>query len=595
MSINLNRVLRIVAVLLAQGVLVYGHFLGHNVVTVGIFIGFLLAFLILSRIHLGLTKKEKIAGAKLKLNQRNADRKSGSWVKFKEDGVRYIDVTHPYSNDLDLFGEASLFQYLNDANTQCGKDILKLLFLTDKRDRTSVLRRQESIKEISANPEFCEALKTTGMLSKNISKDPTNMINFFESSNSLFAKTATSIAARVLPIAILLFVLFNIIVGYNNALVIVTGIAIIIQVMIFVSLSQKTEAVLKELSQFGDSLDDFGDMVTLIRETNFKGELNLIWQRKLPLKWNLKKMTGVLKIRNITLLDLVLNILFLWDIQCVCALEKMRRKGAKDMGIWLDTIGYFEAMASVANLSQLNPEWAYLELSPSNPPSLGASVGSEKSSPKFQSVGSDEARSLEYDIAPIRAKNLGHPLIEEFDRVTNDFELTGIAIISGSNMSGKTTFLRTLGINLVLGYMGTAVCATKLVAPVVDIWTCMKPPDNLKQNISTFYAELLRIKSIIDNEKPMLFLIDEIFSGTNSEDRIEGAKQVLLNLAKRKNLGLVTTHDLEVCKTEGFENYHFSETYINNVINFDYKIKPGISTTRNARYLMRMVGIDISQ
>jgi hypothetical protein len=595
MSIKLNRVLRIAAVLLAQGVLIYGHFLGHNVVTVVAFVGFLLAFLILSRIHLSLTKQEKIAGAKLKLNRRMADRKSGSWVKFKEDGAEYIDVTHPYSNDLDLFGEASLFQYLNDANTQCGKDILKLLFLTDKRDRASVLRRQEAIREISTNLEFCEALKTTGMLSKNISKDPTKMIDFFESNNSLFKKTATSFAARALPVAILLFVLFNIIVGYNNALVILTGIAIIIQVMIFVSFSQKTEAVLKELSQFGDSLDDFGEMVALIRETTFKSELNLIWQKKLPKKWSLKKMTGVLKIRNITLLDLVLNILFLWDIHCVHALEKMRRKGAKDMGGWLDTIGYFEAMASVAILPQLNPDWAYLELSSSNSISQDTSGGSENSSQKPESADSARSYSLEHGVVPIKAENLGHPLIEEFDRVTNDFELAGIAIISGSNMSGKTTFLRTLGINLVLGYMGTTVCATKLVAPVVDIWTCMKPPDNLKQNISTFYAELLRIKSIIDNEKPMLFLIDEIFSGTNSEDRIEGAKQVLLNLVKRKNLGLVTTHDLEVCKTEGFDNYHFSESYIDNVINFDYKIKPGISTTRNARYLMRMVGIDISK
>ena len=121
----------------------------------------------------------------------------------------------------------------------------------------------------------------------------------------------------------------------------------------------------------------------------------------------------------------------------------------------------------------------------------------------------------------------------------------------------------------------------------------MRPPDNLKQNISTFYAELLRIKNIIDNKKPMLFLIDEIFAGTNSEDRVKGAKHVLLNLSKKQNLGLITTHDLEVCKTQGFTNHHFSEQYTNNEISFDFKIKPGISTTRNAEYLMKMIGIDV--
>ena len=507
-----------------------------------------------------LVRQEKIAQAKLGLQQRNADRRSGKWVEFKANGAEYADATHPYSRDLDLFGEDSLFQYLNDTNTHYGKDILKLLFSTDRRDETAVLRRQSAVKEISANHCFCENIKITGMLSKNISHDPAEMVAFFESKNSLFAKPFTGLLIRLLPVAIALSVALNFIIGFNNALIILTGVVVIAQVMVFVSLSTKTEAVLKELSRFGSSLDDFGTMANLIKENTFAAELNQAWQNKLPSKWGLKKMTWALSVRNITLLDLLLNILFLWDIHCVCALENMRRKDAKDMRTWLEAIGYFEAMASVAALPQLNPNWSY---------------------PKF---GND---------LKIQAENLGHPLIEEHDRITNDFGLEGIAIISGSNMSGKTTFLRTVGINLVLGYMGAPVCATHFRAPLVDIWTCMKPPDNLKQSISTFYAELLRIKNIIDNQKPMLFLIDEIFAGTNSEDRVEGAKQVLLNLSKKQNLGLVTTHDLEVCKTEGFDNYHFSESYDSDEIFFDFKIKPGISTTRNARHLMRMIGIDI--
>ena len=589
MSINSNRILRITAVLLAQGVLVYGYFLGHNPVTIGVFVGFLVIFLTLSHFSYKLVKEEKIAKAKQRLNKKNVDRKSGKWVEFKENGSEYVDLNHPFSGDLDLFGEDSLFQYLNDANTKIGKDILKLLFLTDKRDKASILRRQEAIKEVSGNIEFCQNLKTTGMLSENISKDPTEMVNFFEGKDFLFAKSATRFMVRLLPVAIFLFIIVNVIVGYNNALVILTGIAIIVQVMIFVSLSNKTEAVLKELSKFGDSLDDFGTMVDLIRETEFSGELNQIWQNKLPRKWNLRKMTRVLGIRNIALLDLLLNILFLWDIHCVCTLENMRRKGAKDMGIWLETIGYFEAMASVAILPQLNSGWVYPEFDTEEAKSL-----SNPSPLNNEGERVKGSRSINKTTGRIQAENLGHPLIEEFDRITNDFELKGIAIISGSNMSGKTTFLRTLGINMVLAYMGAPVCATKFHTPSLDLWTCMKPPDNLKQNISTFYAELLRIKNIIDHERPMLFLIDEIFAGTNSEDRIEGAKQVLLNLSKKHNLGLVTTHDLEVCKTEGSTNYHFSESYIDKEINFDYKIKPGISTSRNARYLMKMVGIDVS-
>ena len=562
MRLKTNKGLRIGAVLFAQGVLIYGHFLGHNIITIGAFIGSLLVFLILSHRSVHLTKEEKTEKVKAKLNQKNADRKSGKWVAFEERGDKFVDLSHPFSNDLNLFGEDSLFQYLSDANTEYGKEILKQLLITSKREEQSVLRRQEAIKEVFGNEEFCETLKTTGMLSKNISGDPSEMVRFFESNDSLFEKASVGVGVRLLPAAIAMFMVLNFILGWNNALVILTGIAIIVQVMVFVSYTTKTEEILKELSKFGRSLDDFGEMVELIRSTPFKGELNVIWQSKLPEKWNLKKMTWALSIRNFTLLDLLLNILFLWDIQCVCLLEKMRGKDGKNMRDWLECVGYFEAIASVANLSRLNPDWAY---------------------PKI------------HQELVLCTENLGHPLIEEVDRITNDFELKGIAIISGSNMSGKTTFLRTIGINLVLAYMGAPVCATKFYTPAVEVWTCMKPPDNLKQNISTFYAELLRIKSIIESEKPMVFLIDEIFAGTNSEDRIEGAKEVLLHLSKKQNLGLVTTHDLEVCKTAGFDNYHFSESYRGEDITFDYKIKLGISTTRNARHLMKMVGIDLKR
>jgi hypothetical protein len=565
---NLNKSFRVASVLLAQGVLIFGHFYGHSVWTWLGFIGFLVLFLVLSRRHAKMTRQAKIAKAKARLAQRDNDRMSGKWVEFKDDGAEFVGAAHPYSRDLDLFGQASLFQYLNETNTEYGKKILRYLFLTERRDKEAVLRRQAAIKEISANPSFCEDLQSFGLMSPNISLDPEAMVDFFESDERLFNKPFTRFAVRVLPVITILLVASNFIVGLNNGLILLTGFSMVLQVMIFATLSNKTEAVLKELSKFKGSLDDFGNMAALVNSMGFKAELNRTWQDKLPQKWPLKKISWALNVRNVVLLDLALNILFLWDIYCVCALENMRtskashgKNSAKNMRIWLETIGYFEAMASTSVLSRLNPNWAYPE------------------------IGEELA---------IKAENLGHPLIEEFDRITNDFALNGIAIISGSNMSGKTTFLRTMGINLVLSYMGAPVCAAAFKAPSVDIWTCMRPPDNLKQNISTFYAELLRIKQIIENDNPMLFLIDEIFAGTNSEDRVTGAKAVLANLHKKQNLGLITTHDLEVCKTKDFANYHFSEFYVDDKIHFDFKIKPGMSSTRNAKYLMKMIGITIN-
>lgn len=555
---DINKSFRIISVLLAQGVLIYGHFLGHNPLTYSAFTAALAAFLVLSFFASKHAARDKKAQAVAAIATRNAERLSGKWVNFTDGGGEFADPRHPYSGDLSLFGEDSLFLYLNDTNTAYGKDILRMLFLTEKRGADAVGRRQAAVKEIAALEGFCDDIKAAGILSKNISLDPEGMIRYFEGKDTLFRGSRARFAARILPVITAFCALANALVGFNNALIILMGFFVIAQVMVFLTMSNKTEAVLREMSKFKGSLDDFGAMAALISKTPLTAELNVSWQGKLPGAWPLRRISGALNVRNITALDLLLNILLLWDIQCVCRLEDMRDNGAKEMRTWLEAIGYFEAVASVAVLPRLHPGWAY--------PGIA-------------------------DDFVISAKGLGHPLIDEGERITNDFRLDGVAVISGSNMSGKTTFLRTVGINMVLAYMGAPVCAAHFVAPAVDIRTCMKPPDNLKQSISTFYAELLRIKDIINNDKPQLFLIDEIFAGTNSEDRVEGAKQVLLNLANKKTLGMVTTHDLEVCKTANFANYHFTEHYKDNEIRFDFKIKPGISTTRNARHLMRMIGI----
>jgi DNA mismatch repair ATPase MutS len=197
---------------------------------------------------------------------------------------------------------------------------------------------------------------------------------------------------------------------------------------------------------------------------------------------------------------------------------------------------------------------------------------------------------------------MGHPLINHKQRVNNSINIDqSICIITGSNMSGKTTFLRTIGINLVIAYAGGAVCAKKFDTSIMDIYTCMRVSDDLSKGISTFYAELLRVKMIIEaskEKKPMIFLIDEMFSGTNSMDRIAGAKNVLLNLSREWIAGLISTHDFELCALEKdskgkIKNFHFSERYKNNMIEFDYKLKNGQCTTTNAKYLMKMVGIEI--
>ena len=196
---------------------------------------------------------------------------------------------------------------------------------------------------------------------------------------------------------------------------------------------------------------------------------------------------------------------------------------------------------------------------------------------------------------------MAHPLIGD-RAVANTYELVTpkqITLITGSNMSGKSTFLRTVGINLLLTYIGAPACANEFSCPIMNIYTCMRTKDNLEESISSFYAEILRIKLIIDACKrgeEVFVLLDEIFKGTNSKDRHIGATVLIKQLISNGARGLVSTHDLELCDLEEemkeVENYNFREYYKDNKIQFDYKLRKGKSNTQNAVYLMRLAGID---
>jgi DNA mismatch repair ATPase MutS len=202
------------------------------------------------------------------------------------------------------------------------------------------------------------------------------------------------------------------------------------------------------------------------------------------------------------------------------------------------------------------------------------------------------------------AKGIGHPLLTG-KRTHNDLVIDNkvkVLLITGSNMSGKSTLLRTAGINLVLAYAGAPVCASWFQASIMGINTCMRIGDNLGENISSFYAELLRIKKIVTEAaagKRIFYLLDEIFKGTNSLDRHTGAKVLINKLSHTNCIGLVSTHDLELCELERendrIANYHFQEYYKNGRIYFDYELRPGPSTTRNALYLMQLAGIDVDE
>ena len=496
-------------------------------------------------------QRELIAKETLKAEEM---RKTGKWKSFKDDGAEFKDNDHEYSSDLDIFGRASIFQKFNESKTYLGRLLFKELLINPD---DNILERQEAIKEIAANRELMTALKTELSINKEIAANPKSLIELFDTSERIFKNLVIRIISVLFPTVLVGSVIFT----WFELFIIM----FILNIISFLALFIFVSSSISPLYEFKKAMTNIKNITKILVETEFKAKLNKeakeILQNENAIK-NINKISFLaeaINIRHNLILYLILNLGFLWDINLAISLEELR--GKINLEKWLKQIAHFEAMLSLANVC--------LE--------EGVCI------PKLTHENK------------IHAENLCHPLIES--AVANSIKLDGIAIVSGSNMSGKTTFLRTIGTNLVLFYAGAFVYASEFRCPKLKILTSMRIADNLEESISTFYAELIRIEKIISTSKkgePMIFLIDEIFRGTNSEDRITGAKKVLEQL--NSNLGLITTHDLEVSnnfeKKQGYVNLHFKEYYEEGKINFDYKMREGISTTRNAIFLMKLVGID---
>jgi DNA mismatch repair ATPase MutS len=286
----------------------------------------------------------------------------------------------------------------------------------------------------------------------------------------------------------------------------------------------------------------------------------------------LKKILERLDYRYNPLVHIPLNIFLLWDLQQVFALEKWKQGKEKTVVRWFHVLAEMESLVTLATICFNHPQWQFPQL------------------------------SSEHGI--LIAKEMGHPLIPVEKRINNSFAVEGsqqLSLITGSNMAGKSTFLRSAGINVVLAMMGSPVCATELIVSNMKVMSSMRVSDNLEENTSTFYAELKKLKQIIDavkDHEKVLLLLDEILRGTNSADRHAGSKAFIKQLVKEKAFALVATHDLELTKlAEEFpahiHNYHFDVQVKGDELYFDYILKEGICNSMNASLLMKKIGIEL--
>jgi Flp pilus assembly protein TadB len=510
---------------------------------------------------------------------------------LQDPGEDFRDPNHDFSDDLDLFGRQSLFHLISISQTWFGRKCLADFLLSAQnidKSADDIYARQTAVKEFSSNIAMLQDFQAAGRLSRKSTQDPRRLLEY--ASHQEGQTPVIPLFIRVLSICLTLFLGISSFLAYVLTWIpdFVPLIIILLQLIVMAAYYQKCKPVFASVEDLYSELSAYSDLFKSIENASVSSEILVQIQKSLQGNSGKKYSSASDKVRILhriclfiqarsqPILFFLLNSLCLYDIHCVYFLEKWKRISGSQLESYMKGLGTWEALMSLSTLSVIYPECSF---------------------PVFVS----EKRSKNRTEAHYSSHNMGHPLIPIIRQVRNDISLqNGIAIITGSNMSGKTTLLRTVGINAVLAYAGAICCADSTNLGMMQIGASMRIADNLGEGLSTFYAELLRIEKIIQKARagnPLLFLIDEIFRGTNSRDRTDGAVIVLTNLSKPWIIGLMSTHDYELCSLDSktdldLHYYHFSESYDDEGIHFDYHLTPGVSMSANARYLMRMIGLE---
>ena len=493
-----------------------------------------------------------------------------------EDGLAHSPKEHLYSNDLDIFGRASLFQYINRTASEMGSALLAD-WLLHPADTAILQQRQTAIKELAIETEWRQQLQALGKQKKIQTATQQRLQNWLNEPKGFSSAKYWAWLRFVLPGILLTILALNIagIVPYQ-----IRNMALLVFAIIAYFIAKKVAPIHQYLSKIVSELEVMAGSIELIEKLHCTTEL-LTGMQKQFLQKNyasssaLKELKGIVEKLDLRLNPVVfipLDVLLQWDLQQVLALDKWKKKYHQHALQWFNMLAQFEALSSLATLSFNHPEWYF---------------------PVFK-----ESHFF------MQGKQIGHPLINVSKRVNNDIfinESGEIMLITGSNMAGKSTYLRSIGINVVLAMAGAPVCAESFTLSPVQIISSMRISDNLEESTSTFYAELKKLKTVIDlvNEGAKVFiLLDEILRGTNSLDRHTGSVALLKQLIKKHAAGIIATHDVELAQLKetfprNILNYHFDAQVSNNELYFDYKLKTGVCESLNASILMKKIGIEL--
>lgn len=487
---------------------------------------------------------------------------------------------HPFARDLNIIGEHSLLQLMNTANYQGGTDKLAEYLLNREPDIKDVEKRSAIVKELVSKSEFRDRLNLRAELYKK--QELENDWSLKELQKHLNASEEVNYRGTLLLLGSL--ALLNIILGglylagILDPYVIFT---LIVYLVIYNFNSEKISALYTESHQIEKLLTEFNAVLQFLESYNYQENSALkkfckpFWKEDFsPSKYikRIIRIASAASSQQSEVIWVLINFLVPWDVYFAQKLSSYKKELAPKLENWINEFYELEAFSSMANFGWINPQYNFGKIDPEN------------------------------DI-PYKANDLGHPLIPENQKVTNDVTINNIGeimLITGSNMAGKSTFLRTTGINLALCYAGAPVNASDFSNIPFRIFSSINITDSLDEGLSHFYAEVKRLRKLLtllndDHKMPVFFLVDEIYRGTNNRERLQGSEAFLQEVAGKNGIGLVSTHDLELAQLEEsipqLSNWHFAETIEGGKMSFEYKLKPGPCPTTNALKIMEMEGL----
>ena len=552
----------------------------------------LAAFIVLVVLHERAVRARTRAENGAQFYERGLARILDTWPGLGDPGSDFADDHHPYAGDFDLFGRGSLFELISLAVTPAGRRRLAAWLKEPSRDADEIRARQAAVVELREKVDLREDVAVEAAeITREVESAKLDAWGAMESVRLSATERIVAVALPVTALVLLLVTLPSLIaklIGMTHpeaslgfiANVPATPLIAVLIISVFFArrVDPRIEPVVAAVERAEPALALLAGVLARIERESFTSErMRALHGRlrgaDLPASREIEKLRKL-----VALLDARRNqffaplaVMFLWTVHVALAIERWRMRAGSRIGDWIEAVAEIEALGSLASFAAEHPSYAMPEL---------VAPG-----PHFE------------------ARDLGHPLIPADRRVTNSIALNEtlrLLVVSGSNMSGKSTMMRSVGIAAVLAMAGAPVCARALRLSTTQVGASIRIADSLQENASRFYAEILRIRQVLEmsTKGPLLYLLDEVLAGTNSHDRRIGAEAIVRGLVGRGAVGLVSTHDLALAQIADSlapraANVHFEDHIEDGRVVFDYRMRPGVVTKSNALELMRSVGIEV--